>query len=471
MFVSMRLYEAHLGKDLYGLILVALQLLQYLPLLDGGFRLTTNRTLLAGMDPNAEQALLVFGQTLYTWIGLLALGLGVLLMAGFQATAGVQNLEVEPGYWLALGALGAWITLGSAQTQLLIGLGMQTRLFALNTCQAWFQLGLLALAFRSGLHVWSVPISLGIAWLVSVCVAWIWIRQRRAGLPWLRLRLDHDFLDRLRQFWPSARAALRMQVVTVLLYSVDPIILLLVAPESHLALYALLARLFTILRMTLQAADEALWPILAQKTAGSRDLSSALIRLNSWLYGIMMTGAFLSVPLFLNAYMVEDWQVDSTLVGLFALRYLITGLCSQPAYFLYGAGRFHVLARFLTWELIFGTACAVGFGWVWGAQGVALGYVLGTLAGTAITLPLAYLKAAEKRAFPFFIGNWTRSLLGSGLAAMFCTFLLPQASSWVLVLLLAGVATVLSLGIVGLQAGIRARLTGKIDVQTVTQFI
>jgi O-antigen/teichoic acid export membrane protein len=471
MFVSIRLYETYLGKDLFGQIMVALQILQYLPLLDGGFRLTTNRALLAGMDAEERRGLLIFGQTLYSWVAIGALALGLILMLGYSLTPNVRSFGLPLAFFLTLGALGAWVTLGSAQTQLLIGLGLQSRLFALNTLHAWLQLAGIYLGFRSGLHIWSIPIAMGAAWLITVAIALYWIRSKQPDLPWLQFKWDASFKKRLRDFWPSARAALRMQVVTVLLYTLDPIVVLLVAPESHLAIYVLLARLFTILRTTLQAADEALWPILAQRAAGSADMSAALVRVNGWIYGIMMAGAAMTLPAFLDTYMKEDWEPDPWLVALFAVRYLITGLCSQPAYYLYGAGRFQALARHLTWELTLGTGVAIVLGLWLGGVGVILGYVLGTLAGTALPLPLAYLKASNNRVAPFFIGTWGRAILGASLTSLIATLGLPWVESWPMVIVLGGIATSGTFVILLIQAGIRARLSGKMDVQSVVQFI
>jgi len=67
-------------------VIVALQILNYLPLLDGGFRLTVNRLILAGADAEERRPLLQFYQKLHfsiTAVGFLA---ALLFMVGYWGT-------------------------------------------------------------------------------------------------------------------------------------------------------------------------------------------------------------------------------------------------------------------------------------------------------------------------------------------------------------------------------------------------
>lgn len=470
-FLSLRLYDRHLGKELYGLVTAALQVIAYLPLLDGGFRLAGNRALLAGPAPAERRHILEFGQTLYTLAGAGALVLGLLLMAAYACSPNARASGQPITFFLSLGALGAAISVGSAQTQLLTGLGLQARLFALNALNTWLNLAGLWLGFRCGMGAWTFPFAILVALLGTVPLALVWIRRREPELHVLSLRLDGDFRARLRRLWPEASAALRMQLITVLLYSCDVVLAQVLCPEGPAGVYALVARLFTMVRTSLQAADEAVWPILAQRAAGGADLSASLVRLNAWIYGAVMAAVAVTLPSFLVHYLKGDWRPEPALVWFFAGRYLITGLCSQPAYFLYGAGRFDVLARNLGRELAVAAVLALPLGWRFGTLGVGVAFALATVAGTFVPLPLAYSALAGVAPAATFANLWSRALAAALVAAALAFTGLHFVTAWPLVVATGGIAAAAALVPVLVQAWLRARLAGKVDVRTVAQFI
>ncbi len=470
-FLSLRLYDRHLGKELYGLVAAALQVIAYLPLLDGGFRLAGNRALLAGPSPSERRRILEFGQTLYTLAGAGALAVGLLLMAAYACSPNARASGQPITFFLSLGALGAAISIGSAQTRLLTGLGQQARLFALNALNTWLNLAALWFGFRYGMGAWTFPFAILVALLGTVPLAIWWIRQSEPEFRVLSLRLDDEFRIRLRRLWPEASAALQMEVITVLLYSCDVVLVQLLCPVGPAGVYALAARLFTMVRTSLQAADEAVWPILAQRTAGGANLSATLVRLNAWVYGAVMAAAAVTLPAFLRQYLKGDWQPEPVLVWLFALRYLITGLCSQPAYFLYGAGRFDVLARNLGRELVVAAVLALPLGWKFGTLGVGLAFALATVAGTFVPLPFAYATLAGVTPAATFANLWLRALAAALAAAAVAFAGLHFVTAWPLVVALGGIAAGAALLPVLAQACFRAWRAGKVDVRTVAQFI
>ena len=50
-FISIRLYNLHISKEVYGAISVGLAIIGYLPLMNGGFRMVLNQRMLAEPDP------------------------------------------------------------------------------------------------------------------------------------------------------------------------------------------------------------------------------------------------------------------------------------------------------------------------------------------------------------------------------------------------------------------------------------
>ena len=64
---ALRLYSLYLEPSLYGRVMVATQILSYLPLLDGGFRTVTSRHLLGIAEPEHRSDLIRFSQVFYTF--------------------------------------------------------------------------------------------------------------------------------------------------------------------------------------------------------------------------------------------------------------------------------------------------------------------------------------------------------------------------------------------------------------------
>jgi len=61
--VALKLCGRYLPDGVFAVVQAALQIIAWLPLLDGGFRLAINRELLARSDAARRRRLLEFGQT------------------------------------------------------------------------------------------------------------------------------------------------------------------------------------------------------------------------------------------------------------------------------------------------------------------------------------------------------------------------------------------------------------------------
>src|SRR6266851_4873609 len=158
-FFSLRLYSRYLTPETYGVILVALQLMAYLPLLDGGFRTVVNRRILA--QPNREEKLraIRFGQIFYSWFALLVILAAALSMAGYGFLLHTRQAGQSAAFFLSLGLASALSVVSSALIGLLVGLQAQPPFFLLLSLSAGFGVGALWLSLRAGAGVWAFPIS------------------------------------------------------------------------------------------------------------------------------------------------------------------------------------------------------------------------------------------------------------------------------------------------------------------------
>ncbi len=82
-FISIRLYNLHVTKEIYGTILVGLSIIGYIPLMSGGFRMVLNQQMLAEPEEAKAKNIALFGQTLQTYFFVVVLIGGVLGMAAY----------------------------------------------------------------------------------------------------------------------------------------------------------------------------------------------------------------------------------------------------------------------------------------------------------------------------------------------------------------------------------------------------
>ncbi len=462
--LSYRLYNQYLGKSLFVLIITAINIIALLPQFDGGYRMVINRRLLADGPGPTRRHLVDFAQALYSW-GAVAAGLiGIGLMCLYRLRAGSQVAALPLLFYLSLGAMGFMFILCTAQTQLLIGLGRQRQMFILNAVSAWLYLGLLWTLLKGGQMVWAFPIAQFSFLAVPTGLSWWLAREDLPGVRLLDFRWTPACGQLFAELWVVAAPAFLCQLVMLVLYAADGILAQqLLGTGASDVVYA--ASLFTNLRRSLQSADEAIWPRLAAGAAGAVRTSASLVRINGVLYGVVMTVAAVTLPPFLG-WWTDNLRPNPWVIWLFAGRYLITGLASQPAYYLYGHGKFGEIARHLGLE--FGVAVILSFVFAprFGAAGVAGAFTLATLVGVAVPLPWAYTESAELRPAHHFTAVWTRAGAAILVAGTLSLWLLRFASGWLSTLLVGGTAAILSLGVFAVWAAWRAGRHGKIDVRS-----
>ncbi len=462
--ISYRLYNDYLGKSLYGLLMPVVLVVGMLPQFDGGYRLAINRRLLVGGLGADRRQLVDFAQALYSWGALAAGGLGILLLTLYSWAPEAREADQPWSFYLSLGLMGAMAVLSSSQTQLLVGLGRQRHLFALNALGAWLYVGTLWLLFRSGQVQWAFPIAQFAFLSVPTALAWWLARVELPGVRLLDFHWNPEFTQLFRQLWRDAAPAFVCQLVMLFLYAADFLLAPHLLTNAAASEITLAANLFTIIRRFLQSADESIWPRLAAADVGATRTSSALVRINAVVYGVVMTVAAVTLHQFVGAY-TPNLQPAAIVLWLFALRYLFTGLASQPAYYLYGHGKFSEIARHLGLEFVVAVVLSFVLAPRFGAAGVAGAFTLATLFGVAGPLPWAYAKAAGVRPGAHFLAVGGRAVAAVAVAGASSLFLMQWARSWPATMAVGAAATVFSLGLFTAWAAWRASREGRVDVR------
>ena len=471
MLLALKVYRQHVSTEVYGLFGVLLAMLNNLAQVDGGFRLTLNRRLLATPSPEERRRLLEFGQTLYSIGGLLALVAGTFLLLGYGLTPAAV-VAGQPLYFFAImGSLGGLLMISVAQCQLMIGLGMQSRLYLLTTLNSWGFLAGLWLGFRVGLGTWAFVLAFATSTGVPLLLALVWIRAQEPKLKLFSFRPGPEFRARFWSLWPESSAAFTMQILTMLLYSLDLVVAQQFCHHASAGIYALLVtNVFSRLRLLMQAADEAIWPFITR--GGGTHISVVLVRLNAWLYGAVLGGVVFTLPAFIRSYMGDDWAPATALCALVAARYLITGLSSQPCYYLLAHGKFREIAISVGRELVFMIVAASVLSHWFDTMGVALGCVLATLGGAALPLPRAYARAAGVSASRIFPLLWLRALLAGGIAGGIAWLGVQWRQDSFSAAVIGASSALFALGVGGAVAVLRTRRAGQpVNARTVVQFI
>ncbi|MSU34920.1 MAG: hypothetical protein EXS36_07365 [Pedosphaera sp.] len=426
--LALKMCDRHLGVGRWVVIAGALQVLTLMPQLDGGFRVAINRALLGQGSAEDRARYLRFGQSFTWWLGLAAMlvGGGVLFLLGFLPNARALGMSLL--FFITFGVSGAVNLTLNSQANLLVGLGQQWRLFVVQALTAWVNFAILAVALRSGWNEWAFPAAFAAGVVGIGPLVRIWLRQLAPELPFGPGPRDADFRRTWNELQSRSLAALRFQVYTALLYSVDLVIVSQFCPPDRVSdIYGYIVRAFVIVRIILQAADEALWPRVARDPAEGRILSLALARLNCWLHGAAMAAMALSIGPFLGAFLRSEMTPAPLLAAVLAARGLITGLASQPAFYLYGDGRFGTLARSMGRELFIGVLLGIPAARIYGPTGVAAAFLLGTLGGTAWPLLRDYSIQISRPAGELVIGFWMRAVPAGMVAGLVGWALLPQA--------------------------------------------
>jgi O-antigen/teichoic acid export membrane protein len=241
------------------------------------------------------------------------------------------------------------------------------------------------------------------------------------------------------------------------LFTVDIIFVGMMSSAREAAIYAVLSRLFGIVRGLLQTAAEAAWPVVAEQRETSGVLASFLLRANGWIYGAVMGAMALTLTPFLEWYMGKEWAPPSVLVYLLAARFLITGASSPAGYLLVGLGDFQAVARCVERELVVATLLAVPLGMKWGVLGVAWAFLLATACGTFLPILFVYAKAMKLPPVRLVLGVWWRVLVGLSVSMLVAVELLSFGGQGAQVAVIAAVATLVALAQGLVISGLRLR--------------
>lgn len=421
--ICLRLYRQLRPED-FGVVLVALQILNYLPLLDGGFRLTVNRLILGESEPGTRRPLLQFYQKLHLYITALGFVVALVLMTGYWAAPVTHQAGHPLVFFVVLGVVGA-LTVGSGlQAGLLIGLRAQEQTYLLTAVNAWLNAGVLWLALRAGLDVWSFPLAMLATLLMTYMLSTWLIGRREPGLRLLDWRLDERFWGFFNGLRGSAWACFRSQVVTVLLYTVDLVFVLFLCGARDAAVYGVLSRVFAMLRTFLQSSGEVTWPIIAQRGMGDNGFRKVLLRSNAWIHGAVAGAVCVTLIPFCRWYVGEALTSGETVLYLVVARFAITGMATPAAYVLYGLGEFKTLTRCLQRELIAACILTLILGATYALPGVAASFLLATIGGTAYPMISAYAKLSGESARKVLFQVWWRMLAGFAYSALWAWFFL-----------------------------------------------
>lgn len=456
--LTIRLFES---VELLGLVSAALLVLGSLPALDGGFRNTLNRRILGRERDGETFRMLQFGQRLYTWFcaGVAVLGMGIL--SAYSLTPNARSQDIPWLFYPSLGAVAGVVALGSAFLQLLTGLGQQRRMFMLQLLMAWASIGILWMGFRIGLGIWSFVLSQSLPSLMAIAIAVPMIRAAAPGLRLLDFSWDAGDSARLRGLWPDASGLMRFQFWTLLVYTLDVVLVSWLWQGRSVGQYSLVANLFSKLRLLLQSADEAAWPILAARTQKADSIAEGVLRFNGWLWGGAMAVSAVCIPAFIADYKAQEYSGGTLLTALFALRYLVTGIASQPGYWMFAHGHMELLARMMRRELVCCLAFSVPLGLWLGPTGIAVAFIAGASGGTLLPLHLEFARASGRAPGPMLRASWSRAALAAGLAAGLAIIGLRLGTAdWRLVVPLAALCLAATLGIAFSAALIRARRAG-----------
>lgn len=444
--IALKLY-GRLPPEAYGVVVVALTVMGYLPLLDFGFRTTINRAMLAEPAPAERTRLLTFGQVFYGWLGLAVLAGSFLLMSGYSLTPAARSSGQPFAFFATLALAGTLSVIGSTQAGVLVGLQAQAVFFVLTAIGSWVTLGSLWLVLDQGGGVWAFPISTICGVLASYPIALGLVRVREPDARLLTLRADGEFWRYFKRLRADAWHCLQSQLSIVFLYTIDIVLVGILCSPRDAAIYGVLSRMFAIMRGFLQSMSEISWPMIAQRGWGNKALNRVLNRMNAWAVGSVTGAVCVTLAPFCRWFIGEDWAVSPQLVWLMAARFLVTSLAAPAAYLLYGAGDFRSISRYLNRELAAALTLALPLGFQWGAPGIATAFLVSTGFGTFAPIYTAYAAKADETVRGTLWDAWSRAAAGLTISLL-CTKL-------TLGYLASGGQLVLA-GVIGLAAGLSA---------------
>lgn len=416
-FLALRLYNAYLTKEFYGAIVVASNVLSYLPLVSGGFVMILSQQMLASRNSEETIKIARFAQVLQSHILVVALLVGIGLMSIYSQLP-LARLSGLPSALFFFVGLSAVVTFyAGGQFGLLLGLGQQTYAIILTGALSLLSFLIMWACFGLGFGVWAMPISTGLGAILLLPVAWMLHQRFARGLPILSWHRNSDFGPRLRAIWISSFVYLGCQFSLMLLFNVDIILTGLLFGPGAAAVYAIISRIGQLSRQTIQVLSETSWPKLAQEPDLQRkaNLMRKIDRLNAWVGGSWHGAMLATLQPFLGWYLRAhpDWIAGSILIWLMVARNLIEVLSAPHSYGLLSEARFKDIARSVQFEILLSVAGIFLFSHLLGLNGLALGMLLGTGGGALWYLTYLYFKHVHRTPW---LGEW-RSIYARGLGS------------------------------------------------------
>ena len=418
-FISIRLYNLYVSKEVYGTILVGLQIMGYLPFMHGGFRMVINQQMLAEPHPASVAATARFGQALQSYFLLVVMLGGMIIMVCYTQLPSARALGLPFPLFLLLAIAAAASFHAGGQLALLVAMGEQVKSSLVQSL--WGLTGLFALwgSFALGWGVWAFPVSSGMSALATLLCVQIVLWQSSQKLPLLIWHLEKDFWDRFKKIWRPAVDCLHNQVVTLMIFTLDLIFVGILVGPGAATVYGIVSRMMGISRQVLQSLSEAAWPRLTQELDGDRkaQMMRKVDRLNAWIVGCWYGAMAATLSAFLHWLVKSDWVAGTFLINLILCRSFVISLISPHAYGLLSLGRFKDLARLTQREVIIAVICGIILSYIVGAMGIAAAFLLATLAVTSWQFTKEYFRSAnETHWLAEWSAVWIRAVIGVALS-------------------------------------------------------
>ncbi len=423
-FISIRLYNLYVAKEVYGVILVGLGIIGYLPIMSGGFRMVLNQRMLAEPNPEAAKATARFGQTLQTYFLLFVLLAGMSLMAAYSQVPSTRALALPILVFIATGAAAAATFHAGSQLALLVAFGEQVISTVIQS--SWGLMGLFILwaTFRMGWGVWAFPASIGFGALFTLLCVRVVLITTKHDVPLLVWHRGKDFWERLKTIWRSAIDCLHNQIVTAVIFSSDLIIVGILIGPGEAAVYGLVTRIAALSRQVLQSLSEAAWPRLTQELDSQRKatMMRKVDRLNAWSVGCWYGAMAATLLPFLGSLVKADWIASPMLADLIIMRNFIISLSGPHSYGLISAGKFKELARLSQFEAIVGVVLGVALSYAAGVVGTAVAYLLASCSMSAWQMTREYFRFADDTHWLAELwAIWWRGIVGVGVGLAVAT--------------------------------------------------
>jgi len=465
-FISIHLYNRYVTKEIYGTILVGLQLIGYIQLMSGGFRMALNQQTLAEPDAASKQSIARFGQTLQSYFFIIVMLGGMIGMTAYGQLPKSRATDIPLLVFVSAGAAAALTFQAGSQLALLVAFGEQVTSSLIQGVWGILTMTVLWISFALGSGVWAFPLSNGIGALLVIIIVRIALLCTKNDVPLFVWHRERDFLARFKGIWKTAFDSLYSQILTVLVFTLDIILVGILVGPGPAAVYGIVTRIMAISRQVLQSLSEASWPRLAQEQDSQRRAQTMrkVDRLNAWLIGCWYGAMAITLLPFLGWLVKPDWVAGPLLTALILARSFVISLSSAHSYGLLGAGRFRDLSQVLQQEVSIGLIAGGILSWTFGVIGTAIAFLGGSLAAQGWQMTYRYFRFEHDT---HWLSEWF-AVTGRGLLSCAVSAAIAFAA-WSLVRTHVGNAGWLAVPVGGIAFGIPAaalllrwRISGKI---------